>query len=331
MMQQRIVREKINIPMPTKGGTETTIRCELDRLEDTANTSRDASSCVVLCHGQWSSLYDPLLLSISEGILKGDLDPASIPIDSTCTANNKKEKKNAIEVVRFSFSTAASEPFSGYHKESRELSHVVDFLEDKLDKKVSCIVGHSKAATVICLYAAHHRCRLGSLGLVCISGRFEFMKLDGVSRSIGAEIVDCVLSSGSPQLVEIQSPKRREPFWLTRERLEERASIDMRREIANLKLNKRSEGEEGKSGNRHHVMFFCVVHGGMDERIPVSVAHQYAEAFNQAGFNQEDKAATKCQLRIIQEANHCFTKPQHRQEMVNFVSRVVHQQIHPAR
>ena len=142
------------------------------------------TSCVVLCHGQWSSLYDPLMLSISEGILKGvggDLDPASLhttAFDHTLRSDGSSStKQQSIEVVRFSFTTASSQPFSGYYEESRELRYVVDYLEGKLKKKVQCIVGHSKAATVICIYAAHHRCRLQPLGLVCISGRFDFSKL----------------------------------------------------------------------------------------------------------------------------------------------------------
>ena len=157
--------------------------------------------------------------------------------------------------------------------------------------------------------------------------------------------MDHILVSGSPQLVEISTPKKREPFWLTRERLEERASIKMQHVIENLKMKKEKltehdqRGEEGEGsirGGGVKALMFCVVHGSQDERIPVSAAHKYAEAFHQAGGSQDQGGQPhgqhpQCQLRIIRDANHCFTKPEHRREMVKYVSRVVHQQVHFAK
>ena len=132
----RLVRR----PFVVRTDTGDTISCEVDAIEEksaAASTAaalapRSASAegggglmgleddsradCVVICHGQWSSMYDPLMLAISEGILRFHGDGAAgAPAD----ASGRRGRKT--EVIRMSFTTSKTEPFSGYFKEREEL------------------------------------------------------------------------------------------------------------------------------------------------------------------------------------------------------------------
>ena len=101
--------------------------------------------------------------------------------------------------------------------------------------------------------------------------------------------------------------KTTQPFWLTRERLEERAAIDMGRAIATMSQN--------VSGNGLKVCFL-VAHGESDERIPISDALAYARAFRERGDEAE--------VHLIPGADHCFSSPGHRDQLVGRVAAFVH-------
>lgn len=322
----RLVRR----PFVVRTDTGDTISCEVDAIEEksaAASTAADLAprsasaegggglmgleddsraDCVVLCHGQWSSMYDPLMLAISEGILRFHGDGAAgAPAD----ASGRRGRKT--EVIRMSFTTSKTEPFSGYFKEREELRCVVQHLQDT-KRRVRCVVGHSKGATVVSLFASKYEKNEGkSLGneacLICISGRFDMRK--GVARSIGEDIVDYIESTGKPQLVVISKPRPRDPFWLTKERLEERASINMEQVMMGI------NNDEADNNWR-----LCVIHGERDERIPVDDSKGYVRAFDAGNASQ----SVASELHIIEEANHCFTNPVHRKQLVTFVSEFFH-------
>ena len=314
MRRGRIERTSISIPTRHEGET---IQCELDRLDvsplqpfglhTTQNNVGDTDDnmkkdVVVLCHGQWSSKYDPLMMAISEGLLRFEESTEN----KEEGAGIKRSHAESLEVCRFTFSTVSTEPFSGYLKECEALDDVVHYLESKLSKRVVAVVGHSKAAATVCFFAsslANGKARTFSghqRGLVCISGRYSFHRLEGVGRSIGQDIVDKVLSNGGqPQLVVVTKKK---PFWLTIERLEERASIDMETII--------------KSIESSHFKL-CVVHGDRDERIPASAAESYVKAFRGEAWP----------VKIVEQGNHSFSDPSHRREVVTHISEFVHKEV----
>ena len=235
----------------------------------------------------WSRRADPLLMALSEGILRDE---------------RALDDGDGVEVVRFTFGTRFTEPFSGYDKEKVELLRVIGHLERVMGKTVRCVLGHSKAATVVCLALGELSIGGERIGAACISGRFDMAR--GVERSVGRGIVQAVMA-GDPQLVTVS--KTTQPFWLTRERLEERAAIDMGRAIATMSQN--------VSGNGLKVCFL-VAHGESDERIPISDALAYARAFRERGDEAE--------VHLIPGADHCFSSPGHRDQLVGRVAAFVH-------
>ena len=119
----------------------------------------------------WSRRADPLLMALSEGILRDE---------------RALDDGDGVEVVRFTFGTRFTEPFSGYDKEKVELLRVIGHLERVMGKTVRCVLGHSKAATVVCLALGELSVGGERIGAACISGRFDMSR--GVERSVGRRL-----------------------------------------------------------------------------------------------------------------------------------------------
>ncbi|QDZ22136.1 prolyl oligopeptidase family domain-containing protein [Chloropicon primus] len=280
------------------------IDCEIDCLDSDGPgeaTGGAGGAAVVLVPGQWSSKYDPLLMAIGEGVLR---------------RNAEDEDGTKLQVVRMTFTTRWSEPFSGYHKEKKELINVISYLRGRMGLDVVGVVGHSKAASVVALAMSELNPEPSSpetFGVVCVSGRFNMA--EGVERSIGQEVVDLVMASNQPQLIGVE---KRQPFWLTKEMLEERASIDMGLAIKNMKRNlSRPEGSTRK-------VVLLVAHGDCDERIPVEAAASYVEAFREGGEGNDGEDS---EIQLIRHADHCFTNPEHRGELVRHIVRFIRDKV----
>lgn len=200
--------------------------------------------------------------------------------------------------LAFFSSCRFTEPFSGYVKERDEVLRVIAHLEERMKRKVVAIAGHSKGATVACLAASDYASNPNKFdgAVAAISGRHDMRQ--GVERSIGRKVVSSVMATREPQLVEIA---KRRPFWLTAERLEERASVDMDAVL-------RGMGES---------VPLLVIHGDRDERIPVAEAQAYADSRAMAA------PEVAPEVHVVAGADHCFTKQQDRERMAALCSRFV--------
>jgi len=67
-----------------------------------------------------------------------------------------------------------------------------------------------------------------------------------------------------------------------------------------------------------------VAHGDCDERIPVEAAASYVEAFREGGEGNDGEDS---EIQLIRHADHCFTNPEHRGELVRHIVRFIRDKV----
>lgn len=158
--------------------------------------------------------------------------------------------------------------YSNYSGEAEDLRAVGAYIRAQ-GERVDAIVGHSKGAGVVLMYAQKY----GDVPLVAaLAPRFHMST--GVVERFGQDVIDTVRETGSA----LNTAKDGFTYTLSKEALDDRLSIDM--------------GEVGKGiRNGIHVV---VVHGSDHKVIPVSHADEF------------EGCILNCKKVIIEGAGHGF-------------------------
>lgn len=245
-----------------------------------AQEPQPGTPVTVLCHGYTSSKNSPLLRQVTTGLL-----------DALPTSHS---------VLRFDFSgngdSDGTFKYSNYAYEAEDLRAVVEHARKGCSLNVVCVLGHSKGASVVLLYAAKYRdipC------VVNLAGRWDMRR--GLKERFGAEAMQA-MEEGKTHTVRTMRRdgdgiRKEFAYEMTMEQVRERMDTD-------VGTAARSVAED---------IFVLTVHGGKDDVIPA----EDGVAINQAVQNGE--------VVILPEAGHSFEGFE--QSVVDAVAEVVRRAI----
>ncbi|XP_054807089.1 uncharacterized protein LOC129309512 isoform X2 [Prosopis cineraria] len=224
---------------------------------------------VILCHGLGASKEDNIMVNLASALGKSGI--SSFRFDFT--GNGESE---------------GSFGFGNYCREVDDLNAVIQHFHEA-NRRVIAIIGHSKGANVVLLYASkYHDIKT----VFNLSGRYNLM--EGIEERLGKDFMDRIRKEGFIE-VKINSGSYR----VTEESLKDRLSINMREEC--LKIDKECR--------------VFTVHGSADQAIPVRDAYEFT------------KILPNHKLHIIEGANHIYSD--HQAELtsvvVNFLKETLHQ------
>ena len=207
--------------------------------------------------------------------------------------------------------------YGNYEEEVRDLHHVVDYLTKKGFDVVG-VVGHSKAASVVLMYAAELvETRHGLLQsnkdqplfwIVMVSGRFDMTKPSLEHR----------FNRHHLQLLDKQgwfvwryhdtALGQRHPYIVTRQELEHRTRLDMSRFASAL---------EQHPQNRQCIQVL-LVHGSADKVVPSDDALEYQRAM-----------PNKCRCVMVDGASHFWAEPWEVEVLVRQMNAFIHGETRP--
>ncbi|KAE8726233.1 CRS1 / YhbY domain-containing protein, putative isoform 1 [Hibiscus syriacus] len=161
---------------------------------------------VVLCHAFKSTKDDIILVNLAAAL-----------------------EKEGISVFRFDFSgngeSEGSLELGGLYREADDIRAVVEHFSGE-NRVVSAILGHSKGASLVLLYASkYHDIR----AVVNVSGRYDTMR--GMDESMGADFMERIKKEGH---IDVKNKKGRVEFRLTEETLMNLLKVDMREACRNI-------------------------------------------------------------------------------------------------
>jgi uncharacterized protein len=159
--------------------------------------------------------------------------------------------------------------FSNYRDEVEDLRAVVEHVRGALGLTVSCVVGHSKGAGVVLLYAAKY----GDVARV-VSLAARFLMEVGVEERFGGDVIREVNETGGA-LVTLKDGFQ---FRLSKESLEERLNLDMAAVARGIPP-------------AVHVL---LLHGADDRTIPFADAERF------------DEVIATSTLSLVPDCNHNF-------------------------
>ena len=180
--------------------------------------------------------------------------------------------------------------FAGYAREADDLRAVAEWASAECDMEVKSVIGHSKAGTVVTLFAGMDDLELpgGVPDLVILCGRFN-MK-EGLRERLG-DAYDDAVTNGSG----IVTPNVGTPYTVTRADILEREGLDSAAACARVRSRRA-----------------LVVHGTADEVIPYADAELYERAL---------PPSAGARRVLIEGADHRFSK--HREELGDAVAAFV--------
>ncbi|KAF6266282.1 Alpha/Beta hydrolase protein [Scenedesmus sp. NREL 46B-D3] len=192
---------------------------------------------VILAHGYMSSRNSELLVRLA-------------------TAFGRSCKLSSF---RFDFSGNGDSEgefrYGQYRSEARELRCAQLHLQQRLGRRVVCMLGHSKGATDVLLYAAQY----GDVPCVVnLAARFELQQ--GVLQRLGPAVLQQLEESGQVQLSG-RSHKGSFTWHLRKEDLQDRLDTDMAAACGSIAETA-----------------VLTVHGSADADVPVQDAHKIAAA-----------------------------------------------------
>uniref|UniRef100_A0A7S3QKD6 Serine aminopeptidase S33 domain-containing protein n=1 Tax=Dunaliella tertiolecta TaxID=3047 RepID=A0A7S3QKD6_DUNTE len=181
--------------------------------------------------------------------------------------------------------------FGNYLQEVADLRCAVQYVRESLRKTPIALVGHSKGANVVLLYAA----QFDDVPLVInIAARFDMKR--GIKERFGEEVLAKVQKLGQVPMTVRNDSGQTVKWLLTKKALEERMSIDMEAAAKRISLSE-----------------VLTVHGKADATIP----YQDAEAFS--------RTIRQHMLWPLDGADHFFSQQAHADQMIRKVSEYISQ------
>ncbi|KAI4335289.1 hypothetical protein L6164_013950 [Bauhinia variegata] len=209
---------------------------------------------VILCHGLQASKEDKIMVNLAAALENAGI--SSFRFDFT--GNGESE---------------GSFQFGNYWREVEDL-HAVAQHFCEANRKISAIIGHSKGAGVVLLYASkYHDVKT----VANLSGRYDLKA--GLEERLGKDFMERILRNG---FIEVKNSSGNVDYRVTEESLVDRLTISMHE--ACLQIDKDCR--------------LLTVHGSADETIPVGDAFKFA------------KILPNNKLEIIEGADHNYTNHQ---------------------
>ncbi|KAJ6762861.1 hypothetical protein OIU79_023578 [Salix purpurea] len=212
-----------------------------------------SNDIVILCHGLCSTKEDDVMVNIAKAL-----------------------EKEGISVFRFDFAgngeSEGSFSFGNYWREADDLRAVIEHFRGATPSRgVSAILGHSKGAGVVLLYASKYQ----DISTVFnVSGRYDLNK--GLEERAGKNFMEKIEQDG---FIDVKNGEGSVIYRVTKEALMDRRNTDMHEACLAIKKDCR----------------VFTIHGSADEAIPVEDAFEFA------------KIIPNHNLHIIEGANHCYT------------------------
>ncbi|KAL4296170.1 hypothetical protein GQ457_12G022310 [Hibiscus cannabinus] len=220
---------------------------------------------VVLCHGFKSSKDDNLLVNLAAAL-----------------------EKEGISVFRFDFSahgeSEGSSRLGDFYREADDIRAVVQHFSGE-NRTVSAILGHSKGASLVLLYASKYQ----DIGIVVnVSGRYDLLR--GIAVGLGANFMEKIKEDG---YIDIKDKKGRVQVRVTEEVLMNILRVDMREACRKISKDCR----------------VLMVYGSADKMNPLEDALGFA------------KNIRNHQLQIIEGADHVYSS--HQTELASIVVKFI--------
>jgi alpha/beta superfamily hydrolase len=283
-------REQVHFYVPTQDGNDA-IACSLyhctpDGSAKAANKVNgvvfdlDSSiPIIIICHGYMSWRNQMLLAHLAGGL----------------------QKTGCYHTLRFDFvgNGHSTGPFStaNFDREFQNLQAVLAFVQDKLQCRVACVVGHSKAAAAVLRTAVEQDTHGGAKQripcFVNLSGRFLVPHQYDMSKRLSADKADELKREGKILLGRPPGLPGGREFTMTMSDVEKRNLLD-----------------SSMVKNIQHA-YVLTIHGSLDCMVGVDNAYEYA------------KTIPKHELFIIEGADHNYNGLRHIKVMVNAVATFV--------
>ncbi|KAJ1400675.1 Serine aminopeptidase, S33 [Sesbania bispinosa] len=217
---------------------------------------------VILCHGLRASKEDNIMVTLAAAL-----------------------ENAGISSFRFDFSgngeSEGSFEFGNFWREVDDLHAVTQHFHEA-NRTVAAIIGHSKGANAVLLYASkYHDIKT----VVNLSGRYDLK--DGLEERLGKDFLERIRKEG---FIELKTKSGSVDYRITEESLKDRLNINMHE--ACLQIDKECR--------------VLTVHGDMDATILVGDALEFA------------KILPNHKLHIIQGADHVYTD--HQAELASVVA-----------
>ncbi|KAJ6694218.1 hypothetical protein OIU85_004954 [Salix viminalis] len=212
-----------------------------------------SNDIVILCHGLCSTKEDDIMVNLAKAL-----------------------EKEGISVFRFDFAgngeSEGSFSFGNYWREADDLRAVIEHFRGAAPSRgVSAILGHSKGAGVVLLYASKYQ----DISTVFnVSGRYDLKK--GIEERAGKNFMEKIEQDG---FIDVKNGEGSVIYRVTKEALMDRRNTDMHEACLAIKKDCR----------------VFTIHGSADEGVPVEDAFEFA------------KIIPNHNLHIIEGANHCYT------------------------
>ncbi|XP_068343614.1 uncharacterized protein [Pyrus communis] len=213
-----------------------------------------SAEIVILCHGFRASKEETTMVNLAVAL-----------------------EKEGISSFRFDFAgNGESEGtflYGNYRREAEDLHAVVQHFS-RANRPPTAILGHSKGAGVVLLYASkYHDIRT----VVNLSGRYDLKK--GIAQQFGKDFMEIIKKEG---FIDVKTKTGSVIYRVTEEGLMDRLSTDMHESCLHIDKECR----------------VLTVHGSADEAIPVEDAFEFS------------KIIPNHKLHVIEGANHCYTSHQ---------------------
>lgn len=217
---------------------------------------------VILCHGLRASKEDSIMTQLAAALDNAGI--SSFRFDFT--GNGESE---------------GSFEFGNYWREVDDIHSVAQHFHEA-NRRVMAIIGHSKGANVVLLYASkYHDIKT----VANLSGRYDLKA--GLEDRLGNNFLERIRKEG---FIELKTKSGSVDYRITEESLKDRLSIDMH--DAYLQIDKECR--------------FLTVHGDADTIIPVGDALEFA------------KILPNHKLHIVKGADHVYTE--HLAELASIVA-----------
>jgi alpha/beta superfamily hydrolase len=279
--------EQVHFYVPTQDGNDA-IACSLFYCISaggaTSATKANGMVCdldssipiIIICHGYMSWRNQMLLAHLAGGL----------------------QNTGRFHTLRFDFvgngHSTGSFSAANFEREFQNVQTILTFVQDKLQCRVACVVGHSKAATTILRTAVEQEAHGDpSQRIPCfvnLSGRFSVPHEYDMSKRLSPDKVEELKREGK---IVLGHPLGGREFTMTMRDVEERNLMN--------------------SSTVKNIQYASVltIHGSLDGMVGVDNAHEYA------------KTIPKHELFIIEGADHNYNGLRHIKILVNAVATFV--------
>ncbi|XP_016202219.1 uncharacterized protein LOC107643155 isoform X1 [Arachis ipaensis] len=245
---------------------------------------------VILCHGLQASKDHAIMVNLAAALQNAGISAFRFDFTGNGYMNSLlsflfvhlytklvKYTVLSLSLLHFDFfpyrESEGSFDFANYLGEIEDIHSVIQHFH-KENRTVSAIIGHSKGANEVLLYASkYHDIKT----VVNLSGRYAMN--GGLEERFGKDFMEKISKEG---FIELKSKSGTVDFRLTEESLKERLNINMHEQCQKIDKDCR----------------VLTVHGSADEIIPVGDAFEFA------------KILPNHKLHIIEGANHVYTDNQ---------------------